>query len=107
MENTDNKGVSITSFTQQNLVDGKIQYVHGDGNDTMESFTFTVTDDLPNELTGQTFDIVINAVDDDIPLIVTNDGLTLDEGATETITSTSHLAATDADSSDPDRRPPR
>ncbi|MGQ8335705.1 cadherin-like domain-containing protein [Sunxiuqinia sp. A32] len=96
LENTDDPGVSISSFTQQNLVDGKIQYVHDGSNTTSDSFTFKVADGTPNELTDQTFSITVTAVDDDTPTIATNDGMTLNEGATKGLTL-SILAADDAD----------
>ena len=62
VENTDNPGISISSFTQQNLIDGKIRYVHDGSNTTSDSFTFKVADAVPNELTGQTFSITVNPV---------------------------------------------
>ncbi|WP_035276065.1 cadherin-like domain-containing protein, partial [Desulfogranum japonicum] len=95
-ENTDNPGVSISSFTQQNLIDGKIQYVHDGTNTTSDSFTFKVADGVPNELTGQTFSITVVAVDDDTPTISTNNGLKLNEGATKSIPLDS-LEANDTD----------
>ena len=64
LENTDNSGVAITSFTQQHLIDGKIQYVHNDSNSTSDSFGFKVADGVGNELTNQTFTISITAIDD-------------------------------------------
>ncbi|WP_051280852.1 cadherin-like domain-containing protein [Anaerovorax odorimutans] len=84
LENTDNPGVAISSFTQKNLIDGKIQYVHDGSNTTSDSFTFKVSDGT-NELIGQTFSITINAVDDDAPTMTTNNGLALNEGATAAI----------------------
>ena len=98
MENTDSPGVVISSFTQQNLNDGKIQYVHDDSDTTSDSFVFKVSDGT-NELTGQTFSITGNAVDDGVPTILANDGLTLDEGATASIPTTK-LSATDTDTND-------
>jgi len=62
LENTDNPGTPIVSFTQQNLIDGKIQYVHDGSNTTSDSFVFKVADGTPNELTGQTFNITVNAI---------------------------------------------
>jgi len=97
LENTDNTGVAIASFTQQNIVDGKIRYVHDDTNTTSDSFTFKVADGVPNELTGQTFNITINAIDDDAPTIATNTVLELNEGATAVI-GISALKANDLDS---------
>ncbi|TDO55778.1 cadherin-like domain-containing protein [Sunxiuqinia elliptica] len=98
LEHTDNPGVEILSFTQQHLIDGKIQYVHDGSNTTSDSFTFKVADGTPNELTNQTFSITVNAVDDDTPTMVTNNGLTLNEGATKAIP----LAELEADDSDTD-----
>ena len=96
LENKDNEGVAILSFTQQDLIDGKIQYIHDDSNTTSDSFTFKVADNVPNELTWQTFAISVSPVDDDTPTIVTNNGLKLDEGATVTIPLDS-LEANDTD----------
>ena len=96
LENSDNPGVSISSFTQQNISDGKIQYVHDGTNTTSDNFTFKVADGTPNELTGQTFSITVTAVDDDTPTISTNTGLALYQGSTKTIT-TSMLEANDTD----------
>jgi hypothetical protein len=98
LENTDNSGVSISTFTQQNLIDDKIQYVHDGSNTTFDVFTFKISDGTPNELTGQTFNITVVAVDDDTPTIVTNNGLKLNEGATKTIP----LDSLEADDSDTD-----
>ena len=99
LENTDNTGVAITSFTQQNLLDGKIQYVHNGSNTTSDSFIFKVSDSAPNELTNQTFSITVIAVDDDTPTIVNKLNLLLNEGDTYSITTT-ELNATDTDTSD-------
>lgn len=59
------------SFTQQDLIDGKIRYIHDDYNSTLDSFMFKISDKVPNELTGQTFNISINPIDDDTPTIST------------------------------------
>ena len=99
LENTDNPGVAISSFTQQNLSDGKIQYVHDGSNTLSDSFGFKIADTNGNELTAQTFAITVTPVDDDVPTISVNDGLTLEEGATAAIPATK-LAATDTDSND-------
>ncbi len=61
LENSDNPGISISSFIQQNLIDGKIQYVHDDGNTTSDSFTFKVSDGT-NELPGQIFNFIITPI---------------------------------------------
>ena len=39
LENTDNLGFSISSFTQQNLVDGKVRYLHNGSNTPSDSFS--------------------------------------------------------------------
>jgi uncharacterized repeat protein (TIGR02543 family) len=65
LENISNPGVAISTFTEQNLIDSKIQYVHDGSDTTSDSFTFKVSDGT-NELTGQTFSITINPVDDTI-----------------------------------------
>ena len=68
VENTDSPGTAISSFTQQNLIDGKIQYVHDGTDTTSDSFVFKVSDGT-NELADQTFSITVNAVDDTAPTI--------------------------------------
>jgi len=98
LENTDATGVAITSFTQQNLIDSKIQYVHDGSNTTTDSFVFTVTDGF-DPLTGQTFAIAVTPVNDDIPTVSSNIGRTVAEDGTVSITDT-HLNVTDADSLD-------
>ncbi len=96
LENIDNPGNPISVFTQQDLADNKIRYVHDDSNTTSDRFEFKVSDGA-NELSGQTFNIVVASIDDDAPTIVTNSGLNLDEGATAYI-GTSKLEADDDDS---------
>ncbi|MBI9069303.1 MAG: HYR domain-containing protein, partial [Salinivirgaceae bacterium] len=98
LENTDNSGISINSFTQQNVIDDKIQYVHDGSNTTSDSFTFKVADGTPNELTGQTFSITINAVDDDAPVIFStpsNISVNTDSGDDSAIVTWASPFATD------------
>jgi len=99
LELSTNPGVAITSFTQQNLIDGVVSYVHNGGETIADSFGFEVTDGT-TPLTGQTFNITINPVDDQTPTIVNNTGITGNEGASTTITTT-ELSATDIDTNDP------
>lgn len=99
LESSDNPGVPIAGFSWQNIVDGKILYVHDDSNTTSDSFTFKVNDGDGGVLTGQTFSITVNAVDDDTPTIVKNEGLALTQGTTKAITTT-ELLVTDEDSAD-------
>ncbi|MCG8580598.1 MAG: T9SS type A sorting domain-containing protein [Bacteroidales bacterium] len=60
MENTNNQGVSINTFTQQDLTDGLIQYVHNGSATTEDYFIFKVIDASLNELTNQYFNIAIS-----------------------------------------------
>ncbi|ELR73782.1 hypothetical protein C900_01392 [Fulvivirga imtechensis AK7] len=96
IELTTNPGVPVSSFTQTQVVNNQVVYVHDDSNTTSDSFTFDVQDGSGNNLTGQTFSITINPIDDDTPVITVNTGITLDEGATETIDS-GELQANDPD----------
>lgn len=81
------------TFTQQDIIDGKITYTH-DGSETLaDSLDFTVSDGL-DQVSG-TFTLTINPVNDD-PVLDTNTGTVLDEGADTTITS-SMLSASDAE----------
>jgi VCBS repeat-containing protein len=97
IESTDNTGTSITSFTQQDINDGKIRYVHDGGETVTDSFGFTISDGI-HSVTDQTFSIVVTPVND-TPVIVNNTGLTVNEGATTTITNTM-LSASDEESDD-------
>ena len=96
VELTTGPGIGINSFTQAQLNANQVVYVHDDSNTTSDSFTFDVQDGSANNLTGQTFSITINPVDDDAPVITANTGIALDEGATETINS-GELQANDPD----------
>lgn len=59
IEHTDNAGVAISSFSQQDLAEGEIQYVHDGTNTISDSFTFDVTDDT-DQFTEQIFTINIS-----------------------------------------------
>ncbi len=101
LENSDNTGVAITSFTQEELADGKISYVH-DGTDTTSGdFNFTVDDGASNSAAAADFTITVNAVDDTAPVVATNTGTSVDEGASVNIT-TAMLSATDSEADDAD-----
>ena len=47
------------TFTQQDIDDGLVRYVHAGGNDTADSFTFSVADTQSGSVTGQTFAISV------------------------------------------------
>ncbi len=68
LENSDNPGSSIPTFTQANLVAGKIRYVHDDSDTTSDSFVFKISDGT-DELTNQQFDITVNPIDDTAPTV--------------------------------------
>ena len=89
-------GVNGT-FTQSDIDNGYITYTHGGSETTADSFAFTLADggeDGVSAVSG-TFSISVTPVND-APVLDTNEGMTLDEGASETITS-AMLSASDAD----------
>lgn len=101
IENISNAGVAISTFTQGDIDNSKIKYVHDDSNSLSDSFDFKVEDDSANELTDQTFSITINQVDDDVPTIIKNLGSTLADEDTVVINN-AILQASDTDSNDSD-----
>ncbi len=98
LELTTNPGVAIFSFTQDDLVNNRVIFVHDGSENTSGSFDFTISDGTTTS-GGTTFSISISAVDD-APILNTNVGLTIDEGNTETIT-TAMLDSSDVDTTDP------
>ncbi|MGD9126238.1 MAG: DUF4347 domain-containing protein, partial [Planctomycetia bacterium] len=67
LELTTDPGTPITSFTQDDIDNDRVVYVHDDSDTTADSFTFSVDDGQGNSVTGQTFDLTITAVDDTAP----------------------------------------
>ena len=96
LELTTDPGVGITSFTQDDIDNNRLVYVHDDSNTTSDSFNFNVDDGQGNSVTGQSFALTITAVDDDAPTQVTNTGSTIAEGGTDTIAA-AELAFTDTE----------
>ncbi|MCD8570511.1 MAG: cadherin domain-containing protein [Alphaproteobacteria bacterium] len=93
-------GVTQNTFTQADINNGLVVFVH-DGSDTIAaSFDFQLTDNDPGGAAsvGATFNITVNPVND-IPVAVTNTGTTLDEGGSVDLDNTM-LAATDSESAD-------
>lgn len=63
LEDVGDEGTEITTFTQQDLEDGIVQYVHDDSDTESGDFGFSVSDGTTS-LTGQTFEIVVTLVED-------------------------------------------
>ncbi len=78
LELTTNTGVAITSFTMDDVVNNRVQYVHNDTDTTSDSFNFTVTDG-DTTLAAETFDITITSVNDPLAFNV-NSGTTVFQG---------------------------
>lgn len=94
----DNGTLSLATFTQAQLDAGSVTYTHDDSDTTSDSFIFKVEDASGNELTGQTFSITVNSIDDDAPTIAVNNGLKVDEGASGSLQT--QLVATDTEDTD-------
>ncbi|MEZ0223397.1 MAG: cadherin-like domain-containing protein [Alphaproteobacteria bacterium] len=86
-------GTSIATFTQADIAAGLVQYVHGGGENTSDSFTFTLNDGTTT--LGGTFNVTVTPVDD-VPVLATNTGVTTVEGSSAILT-TARLSASDAD----------
>ncbi len=91
LELTTGPGVAVTSFTQDDINNNRLRYVHDGSNTTGDSFDFTVNDGQGNTLTGQSFALTITAVDDNEPTQSNNTGSTIAEGGTDTLISTELL----------------
>jgi uncharacterized protein DUF4347/cellulose/xylan binding protein with CBM9 domain/cadherin-like protein len=82
------------TFTQDDIDNNRVTYDH-DGSETLsDSFGFSVDDGAGTASTG-TFSLTVTAVND-APVLDTNTGLTLNEGATATIGNT-ELSVSDAE----------
>jgi VCBS repeat-containing protein len=93
LELTSKPGKAVTTFTQQDLNLGRVRYVNNGAETRGDSFDFTVTAG-DEELSGS-FGISIAPVND-TPTVAVNEGLTLGEGATATL-STAQLSVSDPD----------
>jgi hypothetical protein len=83
-------GASVTSFTQDDVNNGRISYQNDGSKNTSDGFTFTVGDGIDTTAEA-TFDIHVTLLP---PTVTTNAGLTVDQGATATLGSAA-LATTD------------
>ncbi|CAK8671603.1 unnamed protein product [Clavelina lepadiformis] len=94
LEQTGNPGHSISRFTQDNLVSGRVQYVHtSESERTDDQFAFSLTDGTNSIV--QTFNIRVLLVDNSLP-VLENLGIRVQEGVRKTITEF-ELKATDRD----------
>ncbi|WP_460885544.1 Ig-like domain-containing protein, partial [Photobacterium alginatilyticum] len=95
-----NNGTTLTSggtFTQQDLVNNNITYVHDGSDTTSDSFTFTVKDSTNNATSSATFNITVNAVDDAKPTVTTFSASDTQLKAGETATITIELSEASSD----------
>jgi hypothetical protein len=83
LELTSNPGVAVTSFTQDDVNNNRVIYVHNDSDTMADAFDFTVTDGDAS-IAADTFNITITPVDD-IPTITTNTGTTVSLGFSTTL----------------------
>ena len=88
LELTTGPGVAVTSFTQDDIDNNRVVYVHDGSNTISDTFNFSVDDGQGNTLAGQSFSIIVTAVDDDAPFQLINTGSTVNEGGTDTISNT-------------------
>jgi hypothetical protein len=91
LELSSNPGVAITNFTQKNVNDGQLVYVHNGTDATPDSFTFSVAAGT-QKLSNSTFNISVTPVS---PNVTTDTGATVNQGSTVTLTNAS-LNTTDA-----------
>ncbi|MBW4468975.1 MAG: pre-peptidase C-terminal domain-containing protein [Stenomitos rutilans HA7619-LM2] len=83
------------TFTQADILGNRLSYTH-DGSETLaDSFTFTASDGSTGTLPLTTFSIAVTPVND-VPVLVSNSGVTLAEGALTTLSS-SVLQVSDGD----------
>jgi uncharacterized membrane protein len=85
LELTTGPGTGITNFTQADIDAGRLVYVHDGTNTTSDSFLFTVSDGAGGSIGMTAFNITINPVDDDPPVVAANTGSTVLEGGTDPI----------------------
>jgi hypothetical protein len=96
IEKVSNPGVAVTSFTQADINNGNIAYIHNGSETTSDTFSFTVNDGAGGKLSTTPFNITITPVND-LPLLTKNSGGTLSEGGTFSITN-ARLNTTDSES---------
>ncbi|MDE1463327.1 retention module-containing protein [Spartinivicinus poritis] len=90
-------GLLVTSFTQAQVANGEIQFVH-DGSENPPSYDVTVTDEGGLTDMGS---VAVNFTALNEPPVITANTLDITEGQTVVLNS-SNLAATDPETNDPD-----
>lgn len=93
-------GVTQNTFTQDDVDNGRVVFIH-DGSETITaSFNLSLADGLENGAIADTdtFNITVTPVND-APVVATNNGDTIAEGASKVIANTV-LSATDVDNTD-------
>jgi VCBS repeat-containing protein len=89
-------GEGGATFTQADIYNGLVTYEHNGSETTSDSFNFSVADGAGGSIANTSFSITVNPVDDQPPVLATNAGLTVNEGAVFRLTP-SQLQVTDAD----------
>ena len=89
-------GTAITTFTQDDINNSRIRFVHN-GGEAAPAASLSVTDGTTS-IGPRSMAVIFTNVNDS-PSVTTNAGLTLNEGATKTI-SALQLATTDPDNTD-------
>jgi VCBS repeat-containing protein len=97
LEKATNPGVAVSSFTQQNVMDNVVQYVHNGGETISDSFVFKVSDVNGNELTGQSFSITVTPVNDAPTLSSATAQSMLEDGSLELTVAMTDGADVDGD----------
>ena len=95
-----NSGVSLVlndTLTQDDIDNGLVRYLHNGSETLGDGFRFTVADGAGGAIAEQRFALTINPVND-APVLVTNSGVTLNEGESRLLDSTL-LSSSDADNS--------
>ena len=88
--------MAILSFTQDDIDNNRVVYVHDGSNTVADSFDFDVDDGQGNVLAGQSFALTITPVDDDAPVQTTNTGSSVAQGGTDTLAA-AELLYTDSE----------
>ena len=73
-------GAPITTFTQDDLDNNRVRYVHDGTENFLDSFNFNVDDGQGNTLTGQSFNLTITPVNDAPTLTALSHNPTYTEG---------------------------